>query len=258
MLKASHIQGWRVWCESTDPVKRMNQKNTIREMLSEERPYEKCERFGASSLTDIELLAVLLRTGTKGESALDLARKLLYPERGTQTQTKAHLQCWTKEELMKIGGIGRVKAIQILCLCEFSKRMSQLSAREDLDFSRPDTIAAYYMEDMRHHRQEHLKLLMLNTRSRLIGESELSRGTVNMSVISPRELFAEALQKNAVYIILLHNHPSGDPTPSREDILVTERIREGGSILGIELLDHIIIGDNCYVSLAERKLLTDK
>ena len=196
----------------------------------------------------------MLRTGTKGESALDLARKLFYPGEGTQPQAKAHLQSWTKEELLKI----RVKAIQILCLCELSKRMSQLSAREDLDFSRPDTIAAYYMEDMRYYRQEHLKLLMLNTRSRLIGESEISRGTVNMSVISPRELFIEALQKNAVYIILLHNHPSGDPMPSREDILVTQRIREGGSLLGIELLDHIIIGDNCYVSLAEQKLLKEK
>ena len=215
-------------------------------MLSEERPYEKCERFGAGRLTDIELLAVLLRTGTKGESALDLARKLFYPGEGTQPQAKAHLQSWTKEELLKISGIGRVKAIQILCLCELSKRMSQLSAR------------AYYMEDMRYYRQEHLKLLMLNTRSRLIGESEISRGTVNMSVISPRELFIEALQKNAVYIILLHNHPSGDPMPSREDILVTQRIREGGSLLGIELLDHIIIGDNCYVSLAEQKLLKEK
>ena len=97
-------------------------------MLSEERPYEKCERFGAGSLTDIELLAVLLRTGTKGESALDLARKLFYPGEGTQPQAKAHLQSWTKEELLKISGIGRVKAIQILCLCELSKRMSLLQA----------------------------------------------------------------------------------------------------------------------------------
>ena len=224
-------------------------------MLSEERPYEKCERFGAGSLTDIELLAVLLRTGTKGESALELARKLLYPEKGTLPQAETHLQSWTKEKLMEINGIGRVKAIQILCLCELSRRLSKLSAREELDFSKPDTIAAYYMEDMRHYRQEHLKLLMLNTRSRLIGESELSKGTVNMSVISPRELFIEALQKNAVYIILLHNHPSGDPTPSKEDILVTERILAGGRLLGIGLLDHIIIGDNCYVSLAEQEML---
>ena len=102
-----------------------------------------------------------------------------------------------------------------------------------------------------------MKLLMLNGRLRLIGESEISKGTINMSVVSPRELFLEALQKQAVYIILLHNHPSGDPSPSREDVLITKRVREGGSLLGIELLDHIIIGDNCYVSFTEENLLRD-
>lgn len=235
--------------------KKMNQKTTIKEMLAEERPYEKCERFGACSLTDIELLAILLRSGTKGESSLELARKLLYPDSSTQKKGQTHLQSWTKEELMRVHGIGKVKAIQILCLCELSKRMSQLSAREELDFSKPNTIAEYYMEDMRHRRQEYMKLVMLNTRSRLIGETDISKGTVNMSVLSPRELFVEALQKNAVYIILLHNHPSGDPTPSKDDILVTRRIQEAGQLLGIELLDHIIIGDNCYVSLAAEGML---
>ena len=135
--------------------------------------------------------------------------------------------------------------------------MSQFSAGQELDFSKPHTIAEYYMEDMRHRRQEHMKLLMLNGRLRLIGESEISKGTINMSVVSPRELFLEALQKQAVYIILLHNHPSGDPSPSREDVLITKRVREGGSLLGIELLDHIIIGDNCYVSFTEENLLRD-
>lgn len=225
-------------------------------MLEHERPYEKCERFGPQSLTDVELLAVLLRTGTKGESSLELARKLLYPDDGTQKKGEAHLQRWTKEELMRVHGIGRVKALQILCLCELSKRLSQLSTREELDFSKPKTIAEYYMEDMRHRKQEYMKLLMLNNRSRLVGECELSKGTVNMSVLSPRELFVEALQKNAVYIILLHNHPSGDPTPSRDDVIVTRRIKEAGMLIGIELLDHIIIGDNCYVSMTEERLLT--
>ena len=103
-----------------------------------------------------------------------------------------------------------------------------------------------------------MKLLMLNSKAKLLGETNISKGTVNASLITPRELFIEALQKNAVSIIILHNHPSGDPMPSREDILVTQRIREGGSLLGIELLDHIIIGDNCYVSLAEQKLLKEK
>ena len=199
----------------------MNQKNTIREMLSEERPYEKCERFGAGSLTDIELLAVLLRTGTKGESALDLARKLFYPGEGTQPQAKAHLQSWTKEELLKISGIGRVKAIQILCLCELSKRMSQLSAREDLDFSRPDTIAAYYMEDMRHLEQEEIRVMFLNTKQNLIRDLLVSKGTVNASVVTPREILIEGLRCLAVSMILVHNHPSGDPSPSESDILLT-------------------------------------
>lgn len=230
-------------------VEMMNQKNTMKDMLAEERPYEKCERFGAGSLTTIELLAVLLRTGTKGENSLELARKLLYPD-GEKKGERIPLQRWSREELLRIHGIGRVKAVQILCLCELSRRMAQMSAREELDFSSPDTVARYYMEDMRHRKQEHMKLLMLNTRMHCIGESEISRGTVNMSVVSPRELFIEALRKEAVYIILLHNHPSGDPTPSRDDILLTERIREAGSLIGIELLDHIIIGDNCFVSLA--------
>lgn len=229
----------------------------MKNMIEEERPYEKCERFGAGSLTDVELLAVLLRTGTKGESVLDLSRKLLYPDRGIQNNGETHLQSWTKEELRKVHGIGKVKAIQILCLCELSKRLSKLSARSELDFSKPDTIAEYYMEDMRHRNQEHIKLLMLNGRLRLLSESEISKGTINMSVISPREIFLEALQKGAVYIIVLHNHPSGDPTPSREDILITKRIRESGSILGIELLDHIIIGDNCYVSFAQENLMKE-
>lgn len=236
----------------------MEQKKKVKEMLEEERPYEKCERFGVGSLTDVELLAILLRSGTRGVNAIDLARKLLYPDQGFQTKKLTHLQNWTKEELMKVHGIGKVKAIQILCLCELSKRLSKTSAGHNLDFSKPSTIAEYYMEDMRHRKQEYLKLIMLNGRSRLIGESEISKGTINMSVVSPRELFLEALHKNAVYIILLHNHPSGDPMPSKDDILVTRRVKEAGLMLGIELLDHIIIGDNCYVSLAAEGVLEDE
>ena len=224
-------------------------------MLSEERPYEKCERFGAGSLTDIELLAVLLRTGTKGESALDLARKLFYPGEGTQPQAKAHLQSWTKEELLKISGIGRVKAIQILCLCELSKRMSQLSAREDLDFSRPDTIAAYYMEDMRHLEQEEIRVMFLNTKQNLIRDLLVSKGTVNASVVTPREILIEGLRCLAVSMILVHNHPSGDPSPSESDILLTRRVQEAGNVIGISLLDHIIIGDKRFLSFRQQQII---
>ena len=158
-------------------------------------------------------------------------------------------------QLKKIHGIGRVKALQIVCIVELSKRLSKASAIKGLDFSSAAKIAEYYMEDLRHHQQEHMKLLMLNTKARLIGETDISKGTVNASLVSPRELFIEALQKNAVSIILLHNHPSGDPTPSKEDILITKRIKEAGNLIGIELLDHIIIGNNCYTSLAEKNLV---
>lgn len=225
----------------------------IKELCSEERPYEKCERFGAKHLTDIELLAVLLRSGARRESALQLARHILYPSLLPGGILNIHN--WSYEQLRKIRGIGKVKAIQILCLSELAKRLAKATAGCELDFRTPSSVAQYYMEDMRHQKRESMKLLLLNTKSRLIGESDISKGTVNASIVSPRELFVEALQKNAVYIILLHNHPSGDPSPSREDILVTQRIHDAGEMIGIELLDHIIIGDNRYVSLREEGVI---
>ncbi len=225
----------------------------IKELYDEERPYEKCERFGAENLTDIELLAVLLRTGTRGESALALARRILHPSMYQEGILSIH--SWSYEQLLKFKGIGKVKAIQILCISELAKRLAKAVAGKELDFSTPASIAKYYMEDMRHQKQERMKLLLLNTKSRLIGETEISKGTVNASIVSPRELFIEALQKNAVSIILLHNHPSGDPEPSREDVLITKRVQEAGYMIGVELLDHIVIGDNRYVSFKEQGYL---
>lgn len=231
----------------------MSQTKKIKDMIEEERPYEKCERLGVSSLTDIELLAVLLRNGTINSNSLELARRILYPL--NQRGGLITLHQYSLTQLKKIHGIGRVKALQIVCIVELSKRLSKASAIKGLDFSSAAKIAEYYMEDLRHHQQEHMKLLMLNTKARLIGETDISKGTVNASLVSPRELFIEALQKNAVSIILLHNHPSGDPTPSREDVLITKRIKEAGNLIGIELLDHIIIGNNCYISFAEKNLV---
>ena len=224
----------------------------MREMPKDERPYEKCARLGADSLSDVELLAVLLRTGTQGENAVDLARRVLY-HAGENGILGIHQ--FNVERLKKIKGIGQVKAIQISCISELAKRLSKASYEETVCFTEPKTIAQYYMEDLRHANQEQMKLLLLNTKSRLIGETDISKGTVNSAVISPRELFVEALQKNAVSIVLLHNHPSGDPTPSKEDVLITRRIQEAGRLIGVELLDHIVIGDNCYVSLREKGLV---
>ncbi len=217
-----------------------------------ERPYEKCERLGAGSLSDAELLAVLLRTGSRGENVLDLSRRILYYA-GEDGILGIHH--FTIERLKRMKGIGRVKAVQMVCISELTKRLAKARACEMLQFTCPASIAKYYMEDMRHERQEVMKLLMLNSKSRLIGESDISKGTVNASLITPRELFIEALQKNAVSIIILHNHPSGDPSPSREDRLITERIRQAGDLIGIELLDHIVIGNNCYISFSEQGLL---
>ncbi len=230
----------------------MNQNNTMKEIPGMERPYEKCERRGAESLSDAELLAVLIRTGTRGENALELSERILY-RAGEKGILSIHQ--FSKERLMRIKGVGRVKAIQISCISELAKRLAKTSAQELLSFQNPDSIAKYYMEDLRHEKQEHMKLLMLNSKAKLLGETTISKGTVNASLITPRELFIEALQKNAVSIIIMHNHPSGDPTPSREDQLTTRRIQEAGALIGIDLLDHIIIGNNCYISFRKEGML---
>lgn len=230
-------------------------KNTrkMKELSVEERPYEKCLCYGAEYLSDEELLAVLLRTGIKGMNSIELARHILQTQSGTDGILNIHHL--TLNKLKEIKGIGTVKAIQILCLSELAKRLAKANAKEGLVFNMPSTIADYYMEELRHQKQEHMKLLMLNTKSKLIGEKNVSKGTVNASLISPRELFIAALEREAVSIILLHNHPSGDPTPSSEDILLTKRVKDAGDLIGIELLDHIIIGNNCYISFAEKKMI---
>lgn len=219
----------------------------------DELPYEKCLERGAESLSNKELLAVLLRTGTKGVDVLELAERILSTECGEGGILNIHN--FTLEKLKSIRGIGNVKAVQILCLSELAKRLAKETAKEGLIFSLPSTIADYYMEELRHQKQENMKLLMLNSKSKLLGEKDISKGTVNASLVSPRELFIEALEKQAVAIILIHNHPSGDTTPSENDLFLTKRVQEAGRLIGIELLDHIIIGNNCYMSFAEAELL---
>lgn len=226
--------------------------NTMKDIPNAERPYEKCLKQGAEALSDAELLAVLLRTGTKGENVLALAKRLLYQDGGAGL---LGIHRFSFQSLMKLKGIGKVKAVQILCLSELAKRLSKASVEPRLRFSSSQSVAEYYMEDLRHRNQEVMKLLLLNSKAELIDETNISKGTVNASLVTPRELFVEALKKEAVSMILLHNHPSGDPTPSRDDILTTKRISECGLLIGIELLDHIIIGNNCYVSFQEENLL---
>ena len=181
-----------------------------------------------------------------------MAKRLLYQDGGAGL---LGIHQFSFQSLMKLKGIGKVKAVQILCLSELAKRLSKASVEPRLRFSSSQSVAEYYMEDLRHRNQEVMKLLLLNSKAELIDETNISKGTVNASLVTPRELFVEALKKEAVSMILLHNHPSGDPTPSRDDILTTKRISECGLLIGIELLDHIIIGNNCYVSFQEENLL---
>lgn len=222
----------------------------MKSIPKEERPYEKCFANSAEALSDAELLAVILRTGSKGESALDLSRKVLAQHgEGNGLLGIYHMSI---SDLMKVKGLGKVKAVQLKCVAELSKRISRRTFSDGVSFHDPAAVARYYMEDMRHREQEILMLVMLNSKGRLIKDQIIAKGTVRAAMSSPREIFIEAVRHQAVSIILLHNHPSGIPDPSREDILMTKRVREAGRLLGIELLDHIIIGDCQAVSMREQ------
>ena len=226
-------------------------KNGLRNLPTMEQPYEKCLENGPESLSDAELLAVILRCGARGKTSLELAREILsHP--GKEEGLLGLYHC-TRQELLQIRGVGEVKAIQLQCIGELSKRMAAAGARKGLCFHDPASIADYYMERLRHEDQEVLLCMMLDTKNQLLGEKEITRGTVNATMISPRELFLAALQFRAVHILLVHNHPSGIPEPSGDDITVTRQIRRAGEMLGITLLDHIIIGDHCYTSMPRQK-----
>ncbi|MCH5342717.1 MAG: DNA repair protein RadC [Acetatifactor sp.] len=225
-----------------------------KERAGQDMPYEKFLRFGAENLTESELLAIILRTGTRDLSAVELADQVLslakYPREGLLGLYDVSL-----EELMKIRGIGMVKAVKLKSLTELSMRISRATAREGLMFDRSSTVADYFMEKLRHRGTECVILVCLDAKGQMIREAKLSDGSVRMSLISPREIFLEAFKCRAVNLILVHNHPSGDPTPSLADREITQNLYELGAKMDIPLLDHIIIGDNRYVSFRESELL---
>ena len=221
----------------------------IMDMAKEDRPYEKCLRLGACSLSDGELLAVLLRTGTKGSPSVAMADEIL--KLSKDKGGLLGLYQLSLAQLQSVKGIGKVKAVQLKCIGELSKRISRTSACRGLSFSQPETIAEYYMEQLRHEEQEQLFCMMLDTKNHL-GEEMVFKGTVNGSLANPREIFLTAVSYHAVGILLVHNHPSGDPSPSRADLDFTERVRRAGDILGIPLIDHIIIGDHQFLSFRQQ------
>ena len=219
----------------------------IRDVPKDARPRERLLSAGPESLGDHELLAILLRTGTKEESVLQLAHRLLKHFEGLRLLKDA-----TIEEITSIKGIGTTKAIQILAAIELGRRISRLSYNGRYVIRSPEDGAKYVMEDMRFLSQEHFVAIYLNTKNQVIHRKTIFIGSLNASIVHPREVFKEAIKRSAASIICVHNHPSGDPTPSREDIDVTKRLAECGRIIGIELLDHLIIGDQKFVSLKEK------
>lgn len=231
----------------------MNQFLTQKQLPESERPYEKCERFGPEALSDAELLAVIIRSGTRKERAVDLAIHVL--NRSGARKGLSALYYYSQQELQKIKGIGRVKAIQLCCVAELAKRMHASMLEDTTVFDSPKKIADYYMERLRHCRTEEILLLMLDTKGKKVAEEMISKGTVNMSVLEPREVLCTAFRHEAVFLVLLHNHPSGSPIPSDADVSVTRRIAAACEIAGIELRDHIVIGDNCYLSMKEKGFL---
>ena len=229
----------------------MSEHIILKELPESERPYEKFLNSGVESLSDAELLAVILKNGTRQETSLDLARKLLRDKHGNLL----NLYACSYNELMQIPGIGKVKAIQLKTIAELSKRIAKTQSGYELKMNNPASIAAYYMEQMRHQKKEQIICAFFDAKCRFLGDAVISVGSVNYAYVSPRDIFTKAFEVEAVMMILLHNHPSGDPTPSEDDIQITKRIQKGAVILGIDLVDHIIIGDNIYYSFKEEKQL---
>ena len=227
----------------------MSKNQTMKELPLSERPYEKCLTYGPEYLTDAELLAVVLRTGSRGVTSVELASELL--RQCPYADGIPGLFHLSLARLQKIPGIGKVKAVQLKCICEISRRIARETSLRKLDVNSPATVANYYMETLRHEEQEMVFCMMLDGKGRYISDACIFRGTVNASLVSPRELFIPALEQHAVNIILVHNHPSGDPLPSEEDFAITNRLIEAGDLIGIHLLDHVIIGDNNFFSMKE-------
>lgn len=223
---------------------------TLKDLPPEVRPRERLVRDGERSLSDAELLAIILRTGSRDETALELAQRLLYQFGGLQGLCQCSLA-----ELAKVKGVGMAKACQIKAAVEIGRRAFGTERSEKFVIRSPADVARLLMSEMRYLDREHLRAVLLNTRNMVVDVVTVSVGTLNASLAHPRECFKEAIRQSAAAVIFVHNHPSGDPTPSPEDVSLTRQLVEAGKLLGIEVLDHVIIGDGTYVSLKERGLM---
>jgi len=227
---------------------------SMKELPLTERPYERMEKFGPEVLSNAELLAIIIRTGNAKETSVGLAQRVLKMD--TENKGLAFLHDISLEELKAIEGIGRVKAIQIKAVMELSKRIStSFASTKKTQVKSPEVIANLLMEDMRYLNKEVFKVVLLNAKNNIIKITDVSVGSLTASIVHPREVFNEAVKSSSYGLIFVHNHPSGDPEPSMQDIETTKRLREAGDILGIKVVDHIIIGDGRFASLKEKGYL---
>lgn len=225
------------------------EKKKIKDMPRNLRPRERSMDVGMNNLSDQEVLAIIIRSGYREHTAIDVSMNLLH-----RYGSLKNISQLTVEDLCKIKGIGKDKSIMLKAAFEIGKRSKIEKIEKKQILSSKD--ASIVLEDnLRGLNKEHFIILMLNTKNFLLGIETVSIGSLNSSIVHPRELFKSAINKSAAAIILAHNHPSGDATPSREDIEVTKRIKSGGQLLGIDVIDHIIIGDNSYYSFKEEKMI---
>lgn len=223
---------------------------TIKELPTEERPRERLHAYGPQALTTAELIAILIRVGNGERSAVSLGEFLLAEFGSIQGVATA-----TLEQLAAVKGLGAAKAAQIKAAIEFGNRLALFTEDARPSIGGPRDVANLLMPDLRYQKKEHLKSLLMNTKNRVLAIKTVSIGDLSSSIVHPREVFKDAVVASAASIIVAHNHPSGDPTPSSEDVAVTKRLIQAGEIMGIDLLDHIVLGDGVFVSLKERGLI---
>ena len=223
---------------------------TMKDMPVSSRPRERLLQEGPEVLSEADLLAVILRTGSAESSASELATALINHFGGLKQIVNASIN-----DLRVFKGIGPAKTAQIIAALELGKRVAMLSPYDKPSIKSPETAAALVMEEMRHYDKEHFIALLLNTKNQVLAKEIISIGTLNYSTVHPRELYKAAISRSAAGIIVLHNHPSGDPTPSSQDIEVTRRLLDAGKIIGIEVLDHLVIGDNRFISFKAEGLI---
>lgn len=221
----------------------------MKELPISERPYEKLELYGADKLTNSELLAIIIKTGTKDETAVSLAQRILKLNDTVQKEDLSFLQNISISEYMTIKGIGKVKAIQLIALGEIAKRINKPINKQNIKIKSSKDVANLLMNELRNEKREKVKLILLNSKNIIMKIKDISYGGTNFAMIETREILEEVIKTQAPKMILVHNHPSGDVTPSKADFSMTDRIYDAAKLVGVELLDHIIIGDNKFESI---------